>query len=916
MPAVAPQLIGREGELGAVVGLFEDRASLSGAVALYGEAGIGKTSLWTSGLDAAVARGYRVLVCRTSEVETRLAYAGLADLLRDVVDDVLPEMPPIQRRALEVALLLDESETQVDERAVAAAFLAALRSLAVDRPLCVGVDDLQWLDAASLAALRFALARLDDEEVAAFLTIRGNPPPWLRRTVPETRLETLEIRGLSIGATHELLHRRLGTTFPRPTLIRLWETSGGNPFYALELGGALQRRGGKLSPGDPLPIPPTLEELLGERVDDLDVDARDVCRVVAAVAEPTADLVEEVLGSRADAGLLAALDARILELDGERLRFTHPLLASAVSAPQTPSRRRSLHARLAEVVSTGEERARHLALAATGPSPRVASTLEEAAGSAHARGAPQTAAELAEQALRLTPPADAEDARRRVLLAAARQHAAGDADRAVELLTRALEHAAPGVARAAILVQLAEVEEGFEARVAHYREALVEAEGDDALEATIHLGLANLMNYEGGVERGLAHSESAVRAAARTTDIGLRCSALASCADWRFRAGRGVPRAEMDEALALERTLPDAPLPGGPLVVFSHLLVWAVALDEARGLLLQLLDAARRRQDAATEAFALRSLGFLEWRAGNWAEADRHAAGGIELLTQLGRVDPPAEFPAAIIAAHRGRIDEARARSSAAVARAEAERIRIGQSGHGWVLGFIELSLGDPAGALEHLRRSFELRNTFMREPGMRVELGDLLEALIATGELDEAAGILAEWEPRAAALDRAWLLAILARCRGLLLAARGDLDGAFASFERALAEHERDVDPFSRARTLLALGRTQRRAKKRAAARATLEDALARFETLGAPLWADQTRAELGRIGGRAPSGDALTVAERRIAELVAQGRSNKQVAAALFLTEHSVETALSRIYRKLGIHSRAQLAKALSNS
>ena len=726
----------------------------------------------------------------------------------------------------------------------------------------------------------------------------------------------LEIRGLSIGATHELLHRRLGTTFPRPTLIRLWETSGGNPFYALELGGALQRRGGKLSPGDPLPIPPTLEELLGERVDDLDADATDVCRVVAAVAEPTADLVEEALGSRADAGLLAALEARILELDGERLRFTHPLLASAVSARQTPSRRRSLHARLAEVVSTGEERARHLALAATEPSPRVASILEEAAGSAHARGAPQTAAELAEQALRLTPPADAEDARRRVLLAAARHHAAGDADRAVELLTRALEHAAPGVERAAILVQLAEVEEGFEARVAHYREALDEAEGDDALEATIHLGLANLMNYHGGVERGLAHSESAVRAAARTTDIGLRCSALASRADWRFRAGRGVPRAEMDEALALERTLPDAPLPGGPLVVFSHLLVWAVALDEARGLLLQLLDAARRRQDAATEAFALRSLGFLEWRAGNWAEADRHAAGGIELLTQLGRVDPPAEFPAAIIAAHRGRIDEARARASAAVARAEAERIRIGQSGHGWVLGFIELSLGDPAGALEHLRRSFELRNTFMREPGMRVELGDLLEALIATGELDEAAGILAEWEPRAAALDRAWLLAILARCRGLLLAARGDLDGAFASFDRALAEHERDVDPFSRARTLLALGRTQRRAKKRAAARATLEDALARFETLGAPLWADQTRAELGRIGGRAPSGDALTGAERRIAELVAQGRSNKQVAAALFLTEHSVETALSRIYRKLGIHSRAQLAKALSNS
>jgi DNA-binding CsgD family transcriptional regulator len=202
-----------------------------------------------------------------------------------------------------------------------------------------------------------------------------------------------------------------------------------------------------------------------------------------------------------------------------------------------------------------------------------------------------------------------------------------------------------------------------------------------------------------------------------------------------------------------------------------------------------------------------------------------------------------------------------------------------------------------------------------MREPGMRVELGDLVEAFLAIGALDEAEGIITDWEPRAAAVDRAWLLAILARCRGLLLAARGDLDAAFATFERALAEHARSTDPFHHARTLLALGRTQRRAKKRAAARATLEDALARFETLGAPLWAEQTRAELARIGGRAPSRDGLTEAERRIAQLVAEGRTNRDVAAALFLTEHSVETALSRIYRKLGVRSRAELTHRLAS-
>jgi DNA-binding CsgD family transcriptional regulator len=201
-----------------------------------------------------------------------------------------------------------------------------------------------------------------------------------------------------------------------------------------------------------------------------------------------------------------------------------------------------------------------------------------------------------------------------------------------------------------------------------------------------------------------------------------------------------------------------------------------------------------------------------------------------------------------------------------------------------------------------------------MLDPGARYELGDLLEALIATGHLDEADGILATWAQRAAALDRAWALAILARGRALLLAARGDFEGAFASFERALCEHARSTDPFHHARTLLALGRTQRRAKQRSAARATLGDALAHFERLGAPLWAQQTPGELPRIGGRAPSHDELTESERRVARLVADGSTNREVAAALFLTEHSVEATLTRIYRKLGVRSRVELAGLLA--
>ena len=370
----------------------------------------------------------------------------------------------------------------------------------------------------------------------------------------------------------------------------------------------------------------------------------------------------------------------------------------------------------------------------------------------------------------------------------------------------------------------------------------------------------------------------------------------------------------MDEALALERALTDWPLMDGPTNAFGYQLWASGDLDTARVVLREFLQALHARSDPE-EAVALWHLTFLEWRAGNWDVAARHLADSLSLTTQAGRVGmwPAQEAPATVIAAHQGHIDEVRAQAEHAVAEAKQEGIQIAESGHLWVLGFIELSLGNAPAALEHLRRSYELRNAFVLEPGMRLELADTLEALIAVGELDEAEHILIPWEERAGALDRAWALAWLARCRALLLAARGDLQGAFAAFDRALAEHARSVDPFHQARTLLALGVTQRRAKRRGAARTTLEHAL---ESSGSgrrsgPRGRGRT---LARIGGRAPSQGELTEGERQIATLVGEGHTNREVAAALFLTEHTVETVLSRTYRKLGVRSRAELARRLA--
>ena len=293
MEASAPNLVGREEELAALLQLVDAPDALPLVAVVAGEAGIGKTALWLAGVELAAARGFRVLSSRPSEAEAGLSFLALTDILGGVANDVLPGLPPIQRRALEGALLLGEPELRAAPRAVAAAFLGALRLLADVQPICLAVDDVQWLDAASVSALRFALARLDHERVATVLAVRDDTPEWLRRAVDADRRRMVRVRGLSLGATHELLRNRLGATFARPVLIKLWETSGGNPLFALELAAALRRRGGTLSAGEDLPIPTVLDELLNVRVDALGADVFDAAGVVAALAEPTVSLVEE-----------------------------------------------------------------------------------------------------------------------------------------------------------------------------------------------------------------------------------------------------------------------------------------------------------------------------------------------------------------------------------------------------------------------------------------------------------------------------------------------------------------------------------------------------------------------------------------------------------------------------------------------
>jgi len=887
-----------------IVGRDEERALLTAAldggtaaVCLDGEAGIGKSTLWRYGVEHARARGVRVLESRPAEAERGLAYVGLVDLLEDAADAVLPRLAPPRRRALEVALFRAEGKTTIDTGTLGVAVRDALDELAREGPLLVAIDDVQWFDDPSSRALALALRRAEGVSVLLARRVeRGRGETEIEHAVSPVRIA---VGPLSIGAGHRLLQDRLQRTFPRPVVLRLHETAGGNPFYMLELA-----RTGESSQAS------TLDRLGGGRLVGLPDGTRDAVLVVAAHGRPSIDILDRP-------ALEPAVQASVVEIADGIVRFTHPLLAEAVYERASQAERRAAHRLVAGTVDDPVARARHLALAAERPGEEIAATLEDAARIAASRGATLVAAGLAELSVRLTPEESDAARRRRVILHGDLLADSGDGRRAIGILKDAAATAPAGLERARAVAHLARAEKDFVGSregVVRYLEALPEAEGDDALVAEIHLRLADLMKDTEDANLGLEHARLAIEAAARTGDTALRCDTLAMYAVLHARTGLGPAEQELNEALALERSLE-----GKRRHAATDALVYQLLFsgDSARTrAAIEQWRAKLALTDDREDEFALWYLAMNEWRAGDYELAARYAAASLAVREQFGieGSQPIAELPAAMADAYRGEVEAARARSLRALARAEADGIRISESGHRAVLGFIELSLGDPEAALRYLRPGWAIRDgAVLMEPGHRFELADTLEALIAVGALDEAEEKLRVWEERSARLDRPWARAICARCRALLHAAGGDFEVARQSFDEALRQHARTGDPFQHARTLLALGATQRRAMQRGAARETLAQAAEIFERIGSPLWAANARAEVKRIGGRAPGTDELTESERRVADLVAAGKTNHEVAAALFLGERTVASHLTHIYAKLGVRSRTELARRL---
>jgi DNA-binding CsgD family transcriptional regulator len=897
-------------------------ATQPSCLVIEGDAGIGKTTLWLAAQDQARDRGFQVLSAQTGQAESMLAYTAAADLLSDVESAVIDELPDVQRVALDRILLRAElGSLPTDQRVVATAFLSIIEGLARSSPVLLAIDDVQWLDASSKAIVTFVARRLKGR-VGVIVTERSQrgvetTTSWLHLRQPDD-VNRIRVRPFSLGGLRELFAEKLGRSFPRPIMVRLAEVSGGNPYFALELGRTMAARSPNSENGSPnneTELPATLAELVRVRIGRLNEDAQGMLLAAACVAEPTVDLLARATGNSIERTIELLEESEshdIVSIDGNHVRFSHPVLSRGVYTEASPSRRRAMHRTLAEVEELPELKARHLALATASTDPAALNALDEAAGAAYARGAPADAADLIESAIRL-----GGDTPRRRLRAAEYFFQAGDNARARSLLEPTMEQLSPGSERAAARKLRAEllISDGdLVAAVDLLWTALGDAADDHSMLVQILLLLANALIITGEYDEALHHTRQAVVLADEIDSPKLISQALSMWVTVSCMCGQGVDERSLRRALELDDADVDAPGPFRAATAHALILAWTGELDEARA---KMQEVQRRCIERGAESLmifvAVHSALIEIWR-GSFTDAAHIAEDAMERAEQLGgeQMLAVAHTVRAETAAFTGRVDEARSDVRAALAAAKrcaapslAERPIA-------LLGFLEVSLGNYDAALAAFQ---PLLSSFDAIPGTEIVTAayvpDAVEAMIALDQLNDAVPLIEALEHNGQWLDRPWMLAVGARCRSMWLAAHGDIAAADEKAREALRHHERISMPFERARTKLLLGQLLRRQRRRDVAAAALQDALRVFNEIGAPLWADRARAELARASASAAHDFGLTPSEQRVAELAASGMTNRDVAAKLFISPKTVEHNLARAYRKLGIRSRAELGQ-----
>ncbi|WP_370415977.1 LuxR C-terminal-related transcriptional regulator [Streptomyces fradiae] len=854
---------------------------------------------------------------------------------------VFDGLPGPQRAA--VAMLCREAPPEDggwDPIALRLGIAGILRALTARGPALLVVDGVQHIDADSADLLRFALHLappalrvIGVETPEAYAAYdpgpgpdaaagggAGTDPHGTRLWVP-SEADVLLVPPLQADEIAELLiHHRL----PSRMAGRIHKASGGNPRLALAVGRSLADARTPVHHAEALTLSGRARDLARQLLGAAPSEVRATLLLAALALRPHAALVRRAGRPNAEADLAAAERAGLVSLSEDgTVAFTAGLLPSTLVHDASWAERSAGHAALAGVVDDPVEAVRHRALATDAPDEELAAEVAEAADLARRRGNSALAAELALLAAESTPGRLGQQRITRLVDAAEEAARAARADLAMRAATDLLARdAAPTDRVRARLAVLDTAGQGLTGLDEMYVHAMEDSEDDTALRAAVQLRLS--IKYVLADGDPLRSRAAAMESAALAASMGdPRTAAQALTVQARMERALGAPDAEA--VLAQARALETAERPAGirnaaQILTIRHAL-FDGRLSDARAQLGALLPLVQRRGSVEDAIELLSTLAEIESRIGPCASALAHAGQSLALTLEAGLSPGPAWYALALAETAGGSFARAASYARRSVQASEEEGDRVFLSRSLYALGRVQLVNGDVSAALETLRRvETNERAQSTVDPSMLRWHEELAEALLAHDAVDEATALLAEVRPVAERLGRSTVLLGFDRAYALCLAAEGRTDSAAELLAGTAARFGEADLPVERGRALIALARVERRRRRRSAAQAALQSAAAVFERVGAAPWLALAGEAPAGPGGEGPVGEdalpglaSLTEAELRLARLVGSGASNQEAAAKLYLSVKTVEARLTRIYQKLDVRSRAQLATAL---
>jgi DNA-binding CsgD family transcriptional regulator len=926
LPRLSAPLIGRASECAAIGRLTDAaRTGVSASLMVTGEPGIGKSSLLAYGVEAA-GTGMSVVTARGIRAEADIPFAALAQLLRPLAWNSI-NLPQPQRTALEAAFAMtDVPVSGIDRFAVGAGVLNVLADVAVECPVLVVVDDMQWIDGPSAGAIIFAARRLEHDRVGFLLAYRDNDVAELP-DFPQLRVTGLDSAGIAqLLATHHL-------QFSQAQVACLARLSGGNPLALVDLPDLMKSESlVELDLGSgPLPLGAVLENAYGERIDRLSEDARRALLVAALIHGADPQVLRTALAAAAVdmSALEAAVDARLVSVDASGVVFRHPLIRSATVQRAACSDRRMAHSWIAsalEVDRTVEGRTRrawHLAAAVYGPDEEVAAGLEASARWAVGVSGYASASSAFERAAQLSVPGERQASR--LFSAAMAAFNAGNTRRAADLLRVAREvDTAEDETRVDIeaLAGRVDTRRGDPGRA--YRRLVSQARLREEKQPELALKLLATASAA-AVWAGLG--DEALAVAYEAVEIGAATSGpytvYSRCAPPIVRTLLGEAEGDttLDDAVArfpLDGDLPPQILPLLGDIAFGYTIL--DRFEDATAIHRTMIRLATDRAAAGLMVWPVGEQALVEFRTGRWREAEAGGLAAERLANDAGLDNEVANNRQLLawIAAARGRTDECRRYASQVVEQARRTRlVGLDLLTYG-ALGLLELGEGRPDDAVVTLEKARHLATvTGFHDAAHFQWAAELVEAYVQCGRLAEAEPLVNMLMEQARRTRRPIVGALALRCRGLV---RPE-DSFDEDFTGALQLHGQSNRPFETARTELRFGQRLRRRKTRSEARTHLRAAWETFSALGADCWTACAHNELEatgvRLAARAMTGaDLLTPQELQIALAVCEGASNRQVAERLFVSAKTVEYHLSHVYRKLDITSRSELGVALPRS